>query len=107
MEAKRLKTSDDLEAAWLDGDRFELINGEIVKRPMPRFEHGAIQLEIGGELKRLRRIDGPGGWWFATEVSVCYNEYHTPTHDIAGWRKERLPRRMFHHQTSILLHITI
>ena len=92
MEAKKLKTSDDLEAAWLDGDRFELINGEIVKRPMPRYEHGVIQLEIGGELKRLRRVDGPGGWWFATEVSVRYNEHHTPTHDIAGWRKERLPQ---------------
>lgn len=93
MEAKKLQTLDDLEAAWLEDERVELINGEIVKRPMPRFEHGAVQKCIAVETDCFERKRGPGGWWFATEVSVKYNEHQCPIHDIAGWRKERSPKR--------------
>ena len=74
MEALKLKDINDLEEAWLKDERLELINGEIVKRPMARLEHGDIQLEIGGELKELKRKTGPGGWWFAAEVSVRVSE---------------------------------
>ncbi len=28
-----------------------------------------------------------------TEVSVRYDEHQCPSHDLAGWRKERLPHR--------------
>ncbi|MEZ5447535.1 MAG: hypothetical protein R3E89_00345 [Thiolinea sp.] len=28
-----------------------------------------------------------------SEVSVRYSEHHCPTHDLAGWRKERVPNR--------------
>ena len=92
MEAKKLHTIDDLEAAWLKDERVELINGEIVKRPMAKYEHGRSQGNLREELGQFRRKGGPGGWWFATEVSVCYNENNTPSHDIAGWRKERSPK---------------
>ena len=41
MEALKLKTLDDL---LLEPDeRVELIDGEIVRRPMARSEHGIVQ----------------------------------------------------------------
>jgi Uma2 family endonuclease len=93
MHALKLKTIENLEDAWLKNERVELINGEIVQRPMARFEHGEAQNEIAGELKPYRRRSGPGGWWIATEIHVRYNEHQCPCHDIAGWRKERIPQR--------------
>ncbi|PIE00052.1 MAG: hypothetical protein CSA79_05515 [Thiothrix nivea] len=52
MEATKLQTVDDLLLAGEHDERIELINGEIIRRPM-----------------------------------------HCPTHDLAGWRKERVPQR--------------
>ena len=91
MEAKRLKTLDDLEQACLEDERCELINGEIVKRPMPRSEHAIAQGRTFGELGVFDRNSGPGGWWIMTEISVQYNEHQCPCHDLAGWRKQRVP----------------
>lgn len=91
MEAVKLKTLADLfDAAE---ERVELIDGEIVQRPMARMEHGFVQSNTVAELDSLRRTSGPGGWWIATEVSVAYATHQCPTHDLAGWRKERLPER--------------
>jgi hypothetical protein len=42
--------------------------------------------------KPYRRKSDPGGWWIATQISVRYNEHQCPSHDIAGWRKERVPQ---------------
>ena len=91
MKATKLKTIDDL-AAWPD-ERVELIDGEIVKRPMARFEHGLAQSALSDEVQVLKRRIGPGGWWIVTEVSVLYSEHQCPSHDLAGWRKERVPNR--------------
>lgn len=94
MEAHKLKTIDDLMDALKADERLELINGEIVKRPMARFEHGQVQFNLGDELGQLRRKgSGDGGWWFAAEVSVKYSEHQVPCHDMAGWRKERVPKK--------------
>lgn len=90
MEARKLKDVRDLlESAE---ERVELINGEIVRRPMARFEHGAIQSGLIEEVSPVKRKSGSGGWWIVTEVSVRYSEHECPTHDLAGWRKERFPR---------------
>lgn len=90
MEARKLKTVADL---LLDPeDRMELIDGEIVRRPMARFEHSRVQGSACVELGPFSRRSGPGGWWFGTEVSVAYEPHQCPSHDIAGWRKERLPK---------------
>lgn len=93
MGARKLKTIEDLEEAWLKDDRLELINGEIIKRPMARPKHGIAQGNVGRELDVYTRKGGSdGGWWFISEVSVRYNENQCPSHDVAGWRKERLPK---------------
>ena len=89
MEAYKLKTIDDLLRS--NDERVELIGGEIVRRPMARFQHGMVQGNARAELNALTRSSGPGGWWIATEVSVAYEAHECPSHDLAGWRKERLP----------------
>ncbi len=91
MEALKLKTLDDLLAS--PDERVELIDGEIVRRPMARAEHGFVQGNAVAELDSFRRTAGPGGWWIASEISVHYEAHQCPSHDLAGWRKERLPER--------------
>lgn len=91
MEADKLKTLEDLLAS--SQERVELIDGEIVRRPMARSEHGIVQGNTVTELGPFSRNSGPGGWWIITEVSVSYEAHQCPTHDIAGWRRERLPER--------------
>ena len=91
MEAYKLKTIDDLLAS--PEERVELIGGEIVRRPMARAEHGVVQGNAREELGIFNRRGGPGGWWIITEVSVAYEVHQCPSHDLAGWRKERMPAR--------------
>jgi Uma2 family endonuclease len=89
MEERKLMTIDDLLLS--PEERVELMDGEIVRRPMAPFEHGQVQSRASRELGPFDRRSGPGGWWIATEVSVAYEAHQCPSHDIAGWRKERLP----------------
>lgn len=70
MEAFKLKTLEDLLAS--PEERVELIDGEIVRRPMARSEHGIVQNRASVELGPFDRKSGPGGWWIITEVSVGY-----------------------------------
>jgi Uma2 family endonuclease len=91
VEAKQLKTVDDLLAS--PEERVELIDGEIVKRPMARSDHALVQTGLSDETVPLKRQDGPGGWWILSEISVRYSEHQCPSHDLAGWRKERHPNR--------------
>jgi Uma2 family endonuclease len=86
-----LLTVDDL--IQTAEERVELIDGEIVRRPMARSEHGLAQLALSDEVQLLKRRDGPGGWWIMSEISVRYSEHQCPSHDLAGWRKERVPER--------------
>ncbi len=91
MEALKLLTVDDLIEA--EEERVELIDGEIVRRPMARSEHALAQSALGYEVQTFTRRGGPGGWWIMSEISVRYNEHQCPSHDLAGWRKERVPER--------------
>jgi len=91
MEADELQTIDDLLSC--PEERVELIGGEIVRRPMARAEHGAVQGNTREELGAFNRRGGPNGWWIFTEVSVAYGLHDCPAHDLAGWRKQRMPER--------------
>lgn len=93
MEAEKLETITDLEAFSTEHQRVELIDGEIIKRPMARAEHALIQSGISGQFFPLSRKGGSDGWWIMSEISVRYSEHHCPIHDLAGWRKERVPNR--------------
>jgi len=91
LEAKNFHTVDDLMQSG--EERIELIDGEIIRRPMARSEHALVQAGISDEIAFYKRKDGLGGWWIMSEISVMYNEHQCPSHDLAGWRKERVPDR--------------
>jgi Uma2 family endonuclease len=85
-------------ADWLalpEEARFELIDGELVEKAAPTFEHGRAQGHTVGAVsaaydRRVGGPGGPGGWWIATEVDVALDDRgYRP--DIAGWRRERAP----------------
>jgi len=67
-------------ADWLaqpEGTRTELIDGELIEKAAPTFEHGRAQghtvSALGGPFdRRIGGPGGPGGWW------------------LAGWRRDRL-----------------
>jgi Uma2 family endonuclease len=90
MEAIQLATVADLLLS--PEERVELINGEIVRRSLPRPEHGWTQGSARSELDAFTRRAGPDGWWIITEASVAYEPHQCPTHDLAGWCRSRLPR---------------
>jgi Uma2 family endonuclease len=91
MEALKLKTLEDLLTS--PEERVELIGGEIIRRPMARFAHGQAQVRTARQLGPFDQDDGlGGGWWFATEISVAYEAHECPSHDLAGWRRARLPQ---------------
>jgi Uma2 family endonuclease len=90
VEALKLKTLGDLLLSR--DERVELIGGDIVRRPMARVQHARAQSRIDRGLGPFDDSADPGGWWILTEVSVGYEPHECPTHDLAGWRRERLPR---------------
>jgi hypothetical protein len=65
-------------ADWLaqpEDARLELIDGELIPKAMPSFEHGLAQGQTIGALggsfdRRAGGAGGPGGWWLATEVDI-------------------------------------
>lgn len=89
-------TAEDL-ARLPDDVAAEIIDGELVPKAMPSFEHGAAQGEIAAQLfgpyNRRTGGDRPGGWWLATEVEVQYESTHIYRHDLVGWRRESAPER--------------
>lgn len=91
--ARRLLTVDVLDG--LADERVEVIDGELVEEAMTSFAHGDAQSSLVGEIKpRVRGGDGERpGWWIATEVTVVYAPTQGFRHDVAGWRKDRVPAR--------------
>ncbi|MBK5940563.1 hypothetical protein CCR96_15165 [Halochromatium roseum] len=63
MEAIRRQTIDDLIQAWAEDERLELIDGDIVQRPMARFEHGLAHSGLIEEIAPLKRQAGPARSW--------------------------------------------
>ncbi|MBK7194626.1 MAG: Uma2 family endonuclease [Myxococcales bacterium] len=85
-------------ADWLaqpEDARLELIDGELIPKAAPTFEHGQAQvatiIAVGGPFARKPGgPDGPGGWWFGSEVDVLLDgRGYRP--DLAGWRRDRVP----------------
>ena len=83
---------------WLaqpEDARMELIDGELIEKAAPTFEHGVAQRgtaqAVGGPFhRRSGGPGGPGGWWIGTEIDILLDDQgYRP--DVAGWRRERLP----------------
>jgi Uma2 family endonuclease len=76
--------------------RYELIEGAMLERGAASGLHGGVQALLVGAVGPFHRRPGggwPGGFWFATETDVYFDEENTLRPDVAGWRRERVPQR--------------
>ena len=77
-------------------ERFhEIIDGELVRKAMPSIRHGGAQAgltsQIGGPYNRRPGGRRPGGWRFAAETEIRFDDDPIYRPDVAGWRRERMP----------------
>jgi len=71
----------------------EIINDQLYAQPRPDPRHALVSSCLGDELvgPYYKGRGGPGGWWILFEPEIHLdNEILVP--DIAGWKKERLPK---------------
>lgn len=78
-------------------ERYELVDGELAPKEAGSGRHGGAQTRLGRTLGPYDRRPGgpperPGGWWFITEALVDFGQEQVRRPDIAGWKRERLPR---------------
>lgn len=81
---------DALPPTW----RGEIIDGTLYAFPRPRFAHarveGRVHSELDGPFDRGR--GGPGGWWILVEPGIEVPRAAEFSPDVAGWRRERMPK---------------
>jgi Uma2 family endonuclease len=72
----------------------EIIDGTLYVHPRPRAGHGDIIGALCSELRDpfQRGLNGPGGWWIQVEPGIRLPEAPEFVPDLAGWRRERVPR---------------
>jgi Uma2 family endonuclease len=88
-----LATIVDLLAIPEQRRRHEVIDGVLVEKEAASGRHGGAQVRLARRLGPYDRRPGgrwPGGWWFATEVEIMFEESQVFRPDVAGWRRERL-----------------
>jgi Uma2 family endonuclease len=94
--ALKLATWDDLESLTgiPEGTNVEIVDGELVLTPRSASSSGRTQGGlyhfVGGPFDF--DPDGPGGWWIVIEPEVELDRNQVLIPDLAGWRRERLPR---------------
>ncbi|MCC6666068.1 MAG: Uma2 family endonuclease [Polyangiaceae bacterium] len=94
VRGARPKTLEEWLAAP-ESARLELIDGELIEKAAPTFEHGLAQSLTAGVIasafhRRSGGRGGPGGWWIVTEVDIVLDgRGYRP--DLLGFRRERLP----------------
>jgi Uma2 family endonuclease len=93
--ARKLATWDDL-AALPEDVHAEVIGGMVVMPPAPLPRHsraqGALRSLVGRPFDDDDGRGGPGGWWLLLEVDVRLGAHDIVRPDLAGWRRERLPK---------------
>lgn len=91
--ARRVATIDDLLAIPEDERHHEIVDGVLEPKEAASGRHGLAQGRLFRTLGPYDRRPGgrfPGGWWFATEVEVRFENDQIFRPDIAGWRRERI-----------------
>lgn len=83
----------------------EIINGVLHAHPRPAGPHALAGSRLGADIEGpySRGKDGPGGWWIIDEPEVHFaRDTEVAVPDIAGWRKERMPRIPEDHRFEIV-----
>jgi hypothetical protein len=72
----------------------EIVDGELLVSPRPAVVHAAASSAIGADVMGPFQFGrgGPGGWWILDEPELHLHP-NVVVPDLAGWRKERMPRR--------------
>jgi Uma2 family endonuclease len=73
----------------------EIIEGVLHTMTKPRMPHQRTTCKIGGGVGDPfdDGRGGPGGWWIVTQPGIeLPNNTKEISPDVAGWRRERLPR---------------
>jgi Uma2 family endonuclease len=74
--------------------RHEIIDGLLVEKEAASGRRGGVQVRLARRLGPYDRRPGgrwPGGWWFASEVEIQFEDVQVVRPDLAGWRREHLP----------------
>jgi Uma2 family endonuclease len=71
----------------------EILDGDLHTTPRPSPRHASASSGVGGVLHGPfdRGRGGPGGWWILDEPELHLGR-DVLVPDLAGWRRERLPR---------------
>jgi Uma2 family endonuclease len=83
----------------------EILNGELYAMPRPSGRHGlaerGLNFNLSGPFDFGR--GGPGGWWIIQEPEVHFiRDEVVAVPDLAGWRRERMPRIPDDHRFEIV-----
>jgi hypothetical protein len=91
MKQRSVATVADLLAIPEAQRSHEIIDGELVRKPVASARHGGAQagvvVQIGGPYGRRPGGRRPGGWRFATETEIAFAEDQVFRPDVAGWRR--------------------
>jgi len=82
----------------------EILGGSLYVQPRPAGPHASTASSLGGELYGFQRgRGGPGGWWIIDEPEVHFvRDIEVCVPDIAGWRRERLPKMPRGHRFEVV-----
>lgn len=95
--AKRRATYEDL-LAVPEHLVAEIIHGQLFTHPRPAAPHTVAASVLGSELTGPfhRGKGGPGGWVILDEPELHLSKAQILVPDLAGWRRERMPRVPMH-----------
>jgi Uma2 family endonuclease len=91
--ARRQATYEDLLA--VPGNLIaEIIHGTLYTQPRPAVPHARAASKLGAKLDGPfdSGKGGPGGWILLDEPELHLQGGHVLVPDLAGWRRERMPR---------------
>jgi Uma2 family endonuclease len=83
----------------------EILDGQLYTQPRPAGPHALAASALGAELfgPFQRGRGGPGGWWIIDEPELHFlRDTEVAAPDLAGWRRERMPRIPREHRFEIV-----
>jgi len=88
-----------------DGLIGEILDGQLHTQPRPTGPHAYAASMLGADLAQPfdKGRGGPGGWWIIDEPELHFRvDVEVDVPDIAGWRRERMPRLPEGHRFTVV-----